>query len=96
MSCKYCNVAFDDATLRDLEHHDLFEELRKGIIGDELFFSVSVNEYGELQLSCDNGNEYVRIGSKKIKYCPMCGANIPDITPTQKSDGELGIDSRMI
>ena len=82
--CEYCSDAFIDLTVSDNSPEPLDENRKRGLFGELVWLSLHVNEHGHLAVYADMGNGSKTILTKKIRFCPMCGAEIPRITPTDR------------
>ena len=76
--CEYCDTALIDLYEADAIGKNILE-IREEIFGEELLIEISIKENGNLVFFTND--RY--FAEKKIKFCPMCGAEIPKITPTQ-------------
>ena len=76
--CKYCSGAFTDIYEEDDDSKRLLE-FYIPIFDTEIYMNVQITELGEIAFWAQESF----YGRKKIKYCPMCGVEIPKITPTQ-------------
>ena len=101
--CDYCVEAFgmSNGYRFDDCHYakPISEAERKGIIDNPIFFENKIDEYGRLIIEADNGNEYCLISFARIKYCPMCGAEIPNPTITElyeKNEGRAWLKAKDI
>lgn len=82
MSCKYCREAFVDLYEQDVDSKLLINSYIKSNVFS-LRFDVGVDSDGCLALFASDGCNYIKIGKRKIKYCPICGKPIPSNTPSQ-------------
>ena len=82
MACKYCILAH--ANGEDCYNESLVVAPIKSNVGD-LAIYVDIESDGSLTVYGKSGDaDYVKIGHKKIKYCPFCGKPISQNTQTRK------------
>lgn len=82
--CEYCSDAFIDLKKEDNYPKMLSVNKKHDMFGGVIYFSLSINEHGHLAVTADTDNGSEAFLNKKIRFCPMCGAEIPAITPTDR------------
>lgn len=81
--CKYCIDAFTNVYEEDSDYDDLIVFNVK-ILGAKHRFRVKINTSGQLELVNDSDCDVESLAKRKINFCPMCGREIPKITPTDE------------
>ena len=72
-----------DEEISDAEY--LIEESQNILGATNVIFEVSVDDYGNISLAAVSDDYHV-IGTRKIKFCPMCGSEIPQFTSRYRYD----------
>lgn len=81
--CKYCSDAFIDIAQEDGNYSPIAQTIKRGMFGNDVIFSATINEHGQIEVGA-YADDYNRLLTKRIRFCPMCGAKIPRITPTDR------------
>ena len=85
--CNFCERAFRSSYDEDLVNADFLIEEQKNILGvSDICLEVIVDEYGNLCLAAMGADDYAVIGTRKIKFCPICGSEIPEFTSTYRHE----------
>ena len=82
--CEYCSDAFTDVMKEDNFPKMLSTNKKHNMFSGVVHFSLFINEHGHLAVSADTDDGSETFLNKKIRFCPMCGAKIPAITPTDR------------
>lgn len=86
--CEYCLNAFkgiDD----DWNTQSISENVFFNLAGDKFSIVNQIDERGCLRVVAVGFDERV-LTNKKIRFCPMCGAELPDPTPTEAARARKG------
>ena len=82
--CEYCSDAFIDLSAEDnAEREDISTNVIQGVMG-ELEVAALITENGTLMVEFCSDYDVRIVLNKKIRFCPMCGAEIQHPTPTER------------
>lgn len=81
--CEYCCEALINCHEEDAYGKDILVAERENFYGRYMDILNHITEKGTMTIAVNDHIDYVVLDEVKINYCPMCGAAIPNPTPTE-------------
>ena len=86
--CEYCQEAFTNLYEEDCDPANLSVNVVHGYFGEVVSMFNYIDSHGTLSVSVEGYKINKTLLSRRIRFCPMCGSEIPKITPTDRHNGK--------